>query len=59
MKVYFWLLLHKQDLSGIQQKNYEGNGDSECCFDESLDSSSEKCIEELPKEIIPLEPKEV
>ena len=28
-------------------------------IDESLDSSSEKGIEELPKEILPLEPKEV
>ena len=28
-------------------------------IDESLDSSSHKGIEEFPKEIIPLEPKEV
>ena len=28
-------------------------------IDESLDSSSQKGIEEFPKEIIPLEPKEV
>ena len=58
MKEYFWDTPPKQGLSGIQQKNHEGNGNGECCywwvfrfwFWES---------EEFPKEILPLKPKEV
>ena len=26
------ILLYKQGISGIQQKNHKGNGDSECCY---------------------------
>ena len=32
IKEYFLVIPYKQGLSGIQQKNHEGNGDSECCY---------------------------
>ena len=32
MKEYFEILLYKQGLSGIQQKNHKGNGKCECCY---------------------------
>ena len=31
-RIIFRVLLYKQSLSGIQQKNHKGNGNSECCY---------------------------
>ena len=46
---------------GIQQENQEGNGNIELnvVIDESSDFGSEKFNEEIPKEILPPEPREV
>ena len=52
----FGILLYKQGLLDIQQKNHKGNENDE---DEFLDFGFEKFSKEIPKDILPLDPKEV
>ena len=55
----FGILLHKQSLSGAQQKNQESDETVNVVIDKALDSGYEKSSEEIPMEILPAEPKVV